>query len=123
MKQFCFLALLALGSAWAQALKLQQLDRSPIHPVTFTLSRHTLTPSTVTLEKNAIYHICVRNGMYAEDVSFEIARKGRPVEAGDFIQIKRAKSANAYGYFRFTPGAYTLVVKQHPEYTVTIDVK
>src|SRR5262249_17172414 len=107
----------------SQQLKLQQLDHSPIHPLMFTLVHGAIYPDTVTIEKNTIYNICVRNGMFTQDVNFDVSAKGKPVVPGDSVSIKRVRSANAYGFFRFTPGTYTLAVREYPQYTATIEVK
>jgi hypothetical protein len=106
----------------AQQLKLQQLDHSPISPLTFTLRRAGIVPPTATVAAG-VYHLQVRNGLTVTDLNFDLSRKNQPVTAGDSIKIQHSRSASAYGYFRLTSGTYVISVREYPNYTATIEVK
>ncbi len=124
MRQTLALVLLCCASLWSQQpLKIQQLDRAtPVHGLTFTLVNHAVLPATRSVEKG-VYEIRCRNGMFAQDLTFEISRSGQPNVAGDSVVLRHARSANGYGYFRLTPGTFTLAVKEYPAYKASIEVR
>ncbi len=117
-------ALMVSLDLWCQQpLKLDKLDRAvPVHRLTFTLMHRAVYPTTATVTAG-VYEIRFRNGMFARDITFDVGGKGQPRISGDNVAIIHSHSANGYGYFRFTPGTYELVVREYPQYRATLEVQ